>query len=188
MSSETIRIRPARPSDAESLRAVYAPYVERTAVTFEYAVPDTEEFARRVAAVTKTYPWLAAEENGQIAAYGWAAEVSIYAAWDRRGEGLGRRLYAALEAALRAQGLQNLNACIAWPAADDPFLTKASARFHERMGYRRAAHFHRCGLKFGRWYDMIWMEKLIGAHETARPVVPFSSLPEEVLREAGIEK
>lgn len=200
MSSEAIRIRPAQPSDAESLRAVYAPYVERTAVTFEYAVPDTEEFARRVAAVTKTYPWLAAEENGQIAAYayagpfaaraayGWAAEVSIYAAWDRRGEGLGRRLYAALEAALRAQGLQNLNACIAWPAADDPFLTKASARFHERMGYRRAAHFHRCGLKFGRWYDMIWMEKLIGAHETARPVIPFSSLPEEVLREAGIEK
>lgn len=62
MSSEAIRIRPARPSDAESLRAVYAPYVERTAVTFEYAVPDTEEFARRVAAVTKTYPWLAAEE------------------------------------------------------------------------------------------------------------------------------
>lgn len=47
MSSEAIRIRPARPSDAESLRAVYAPYVERTAVTFEYAVPDTEEFARR---------------------------------------------------------------------------------------------------------------------------------------------
>lgn len=35
---------------------------------------------------------------------------------------------------------------------------------------------------------MIWMEKLIGAHETARPVIPFSSLPEEVLREAGIEK
>ena len=60
-------------------------------------VPDTEEFARRVAAVTETYPWLAAEENGQIAAYayagpfaaraayGWAAEVSIYAAWDFRG-------------------------------------------------------------------------------------------------------
>ena len=195
MSSEAIRIRPACPS---SLRAVYAPYVERTAVTFEYAVPDTEEFARRVAAVTKTYPWLAAEENGQIAAYayagpfaaraayGWAAEVSIYAAWNRRGEGLGRRLYAALEAALRAQGLQNLN--VAWPAADDPFLTKASARFHERMGYRRAAHFHRCELKFGRWYDMIWMEKLIGAHETAKPVVPFSSLPEEVLRGAGIRK
>ena len=57
-----------------------------------------------------------------------------------------------------------MNACIAYTDKEDEFLTLDSVRFHERLGYSKVAHFHQCGRKFGRWYDMIWMEKLIGEH------------------------
>ncbi|MDD6159916.1 MAG: GNAT family N-acetyltransferase, partial [Oscillospiraceae bacterium] len=69
------------------------------------------------------------------------------------------------------------NACIAHPEAGDEYLTGDSERFHARMGYETVAHFHRCGFKFGRWYDMVWMEKMIGDHTpTPAPVKSFSHL------------
>ena len=50
----------------------------------------------------------------------------------------------------------------------------SSAAFHERLGYRLVGKFTRCGYKFGRWYDMIWMEKLLGEHLAQQPPVrPF---------------
>ena len=58
-----------------------------------------------------------------------------------------------------------MNACIAYTEQEDEYLTLDSVRFHERLGYSRVARFHKCGKKFGRWYDMIWMEKLIGEHK-----------------------
>ena len=36
--------------------------------------------------------------------------------------------------------------------------------FHEKMGYKLVGRFHQCGYKFGKWYDMIWMEKMLGEH------------------------
>ena len=63
------------------------------------------------------------------------------------------------------QGILNMNACIAYAEHEDEYLTLDSVRFHERMGYTEVAHFHQCGKKFGRWYDMIWMEKIIGEHQ-----------------------
>ena len=76
-------------------------------------------------------------------------------------------------------GITNANACIATtPRADDPYLTNASVAFHERMGYRLVGTFHQVGYKFGSWYDMVWMEKAIGAHLAAQPpVVPFPEIP-----------
>ena len=91
-------------------------------------------------------------------------------------KGIGRKLHDALEATLKQQGILNLNACIAFVPDDrlqatgneqwtsDPYLTLDSVRFHEHMGYQKVAHFHQCGKKFGKWYDMIWMEKIIGEH------------------------
>ena len=89
---------------------------------------------------------------------------------------MGRALYEALERALKAQGILNMNACIASAAAEDEYLTDASHRFHEHMGFHVVGRFHSCGYKFGRWYDMIWMEKHIGEHDTPQPIVPFSRL------------
>ena len=165
-------IRKARPEDAAALLAIYAPYVERTAVTFEYDVPTVEEFRRRIGDISRKYPYLVATDGDRIvgyayasafkerAAYRWAVETSIYVDMGERRRGIGLLLHQALEDALRRQGILNMNACISYIESEDEYLTPDSVRFHERMGYKQVAHFHRCGLKFGRWYDMIWMEKL----------------------------
>lgn len=86
---------------------------------------------------------------------------------DARRQGGGRRLYGELEAALGRMGVRNLYACIGYPETEDEYLTADSARFHERMGYVKCGEFHKCGYKFGRWYNMIWMEKIIEGYENA---------------------
>ena len=166
-------IRSARPEDAPALSEIYRPYVENTAVSFEYDAPSPEEFARRIAGTLEKYPYLVLEEAGRPrgyayagplkgrAAYDWSAETSVYVAEDAHGRGYGRALYEALEAALRSMGIRTLYACIAWTDEEGPCLTQASPRFHEHMGFVRCGTFRRCAFKFGRWWDMIWMEKKI---------------------------
>ena len=174
--TEKIMIRDAKETDAKAIQAIYAPYVEQTAVTFEYNVPSEEEFSRRIESVKQKYPWIVAERNGQMVgyayasafkprdAYQWAVETSIYVNQSLKRCGIGRQLHEALEQRLKAQGILNMNACISFIDPEDEYLTQDSVRFHERLGYQKVAHFHQCGKKFNRWYDMIWMEKLIGEH------------------------
>ena len=101
--------------------------------------------------------------------------------------GVGRRLYQALEAVSQAQNILNLNACIGYPDEDDEHLTKNSVQFHGHLGYEMVGKFHKCSYKFGRWYHMVWMEKIIGVHEDVpAPVIPFSQLGEETLEKLGI--
>ena len=169
-------IRTAAAEDAAALLNIYAWYVEHTAITFEYTVPSPAEFRRRISRTLEAYPWLCAEQDGKLlgyayagpfaerAAYGWAAEVSIYLAREARGQGLGRRLYEALEACLKAMGVLNLYAKAAYPQADDEYLTRNSVEFHRHLGYRTAGEYIACGCKFGRWYNLACMEKCIGAH------------------------
>ena len=178
-----ITIRTAVQQDAKVLLEIYAPYVKKTAITFEYDVPSVEEFARRISKVLQKYPYLVAEVNGEPvgyayagtfkerAAYDWAVETTVYVREDMKKSGIGRALYTALEEALAVQGILNLNACIAFPENEDEYLTRDSVMFHERMGFREVGRFHKCGCKFGRWYDMVWMEKLIGEHVENPPAV-----------------
>ena len=171
-----IIIREAQEADARELLAIYAPYVEHTAVTFEYDVPSVDEFRHRIEMVQRKYPWLVAEVDGRVVgyayastfkardAYQWAVETSIYVDQNMKRSGIGRQLHEALEQRLKAQGILNMNACISFIEPEDEYLTLDSVRFHEHLGYQTVAHFHQCGKKFNRWYDMIWMEKLIGEH------------------------
>lgn len=171
-----LTIRKATVEDANTLLAIYAPYVEHTAITFEYEVPSLEDFQQRIINISKRYPWLVIAEGENIlgyayasafkerAAFQWAVETSIYMNEEARGQGLGARLHEALEKELQQQGILNMNACIAYAEQEDEFLTHDSVRFHERMDYRQVAHFHQCGRKFDRWYDIVWMEKFIGEH------------------------
>lgn len=102
MDDTALRIRTARLSDAPALLKIYAPYVEKTAITFECTVPDIEEFAARMRATLRRYPYLVAERGDEIvgyayagpfgsrAAYDWAVEMSIYLREDQRHRGDGQ--------------------------------------------------------------------------------------------------
>ncbi|MBU3825901.1 MAG: GNAT family N-acetyltransferase [Candidatus Anaerobiospirillum merdipullorum] len=111
-------------------------------------------------------------------AYRHAVEMSIYLKEDARQQGLGRLLYQQMEYLLKLQGILNLNACVAFDATNghDPYLTNASVTFHQKMGYTRCAHFHRCGYKFARWYDMMWLEKILAHPTNCPPFIPWPEL------------
>lgn len=189
MSKEPIKIRVAEPQDAQDLLEIYAPYVTDTAITFEYTVPSVQEFEERIRCIQKKYPYLVAEIEGKAAgyayagafhtraAYDWAVETSIYVDKEKKGMGIGGELYKALEKCLSAQGILNLNACIAYPEKEDEYLTKDSVYFHEHFGYQFVGQFHQCGYKFNRWYHMVWMEKHIGLHrENQAKIKPFPEI------------
>lgn len=170
-------IRSATPADAEALLAIYTPYIEQTAITFEYDVPSVSEFRSRIEHTLEKYPYLVAEQDGRIVGYAYAGvfkgraaydhcvETSIYVDMNCQRQGIGKALYDALETQLKAQGILNVNACISWIDTPNEYLTHQSPEFHAKCGYKKVAHFHLCGLKFNQWFDMIWMEKMIGKHE-----------------------
>lgn len=159
-----MKIRLAKPSDARSLLDIYAPYVENTAITFEYEVPTIEDFATRIEKTLEKYPYLIAEEDGIVfgyayastyyarAAYDWAVELSVYVSQEARGQGVGSKLYDALEDMLEQMGYIHFLACISLP-------NEASLALHRRRGYQQVAHFPKIGYKFDRWHDIVWLQK-----------------------------
>ena len=159
-----MNIRLAKPLDAAALLAIYAPYVENTAITFEYDVPTVEDFANRIEKTLKKYPYLVAEEDGVVlgyayastyyarAAYDWAVELSVYVSQDTRGKGVGSKLYDELEGLLDQMGYMHFLACISLPNED-------SLAFHAKRGYQQVAHFPKIGYKFERWHDIVWLQK-----------------------------
>ena len=172
-----ITVRSATLGDAERILEIYDYYVKNTAITFEYTTPTLEEFRGRMEKIMQKYPYLVAVKDGVIAgyayagafvgraAYDWSCETSIYLDKNARKCGIGKTLYAALEKELKEMGIPNMYACIGYPAEEDEYLTKNSADFHSHIGFTQVGEFHKCGYKFGHWYNMIWMEKVIGEHK-----------------------
>ena len=193
MDTNEIKIRPATEADAAEILNIYAPYITDTAITFEYDVPTLEEFTGRIRHTLEKYPYLVAVRDSEIigyayagafygrAAYDWSAETTIYVKKGCSHSGVGKLLYQELETALKAQNIINLYACIGYPEEDDEYLTKNSKQFHEHLGYRLIGEFRKCGYKFGRWYHMVWMEKIIADHPDRQPdVIPFAQIPPEI--------
>lgn len=187
--NQNLIIRRASPDDAAALLSIYAPYVRDTAITFEYDVPSLPEFRKRIESTLEKYPYLVAEKAGHPVGYAYAgafhpraayqhsAEMSIYLTPETRGQGIGKALYQRLESILLSQHVYNLEACITWAGEKDPYVPRTSPLFHEHLGFHEVGHFTKCGYKFRRWYDMIWMEKLIGERpDRPQPFVPFSEL------------
>ena len=157
-------IRLARESDIPQILEIYRPYVEQTTVTFEYHTPTQEAFLARFREITERFPFLVWEEEDRVLgyayaclpfsreAYRWIAEPSIYLAREIQGQGIGRRLYAALEEILKLLGYRLSYALITSE-------NEASLRFHEALGYRLLAHFPGCAYKQGRQLGVTWMEK-----------------------------
>jgi len=158
---------------------IYRPYVTDTAITFEFDVPTLEEFTRRFQRISRDFPWLVWEEQGEVlgyaygsraferAAYQWDADLSIYLRPDCRGRGIGRVLYQQLEDSLQKLGYHVVYALVTSANED-------SCRFHRALGYREFARFERTGFKFGQWYDVTWFEKRLQdgtpAHPPMKPV------------------
>ena len=167
-------IREVTSADAERLLEIYSYYVLNTAISFEYDVPSLEEFTGRIERIKKNFPYLCILEDGKIVGYAYAsafheraaykhcAELSIYLDKNSHGNGYGRALYEELETRLKKIGILNAYACIASTKKEDEYLTNNSEHFHSHLGFRKCGEFTRCGLKFDRWYDMIWMEKFLG--------------------------
>jgi len=181
-----MEIRIAEPGDAEAIRSIYAPYVADTAITFEYDIPDVQEFQRRIENTLERYPYLVALEQGNVIGYAYAGpfrpraayqhsvEASIYVNRKQTGKGVGRILYTELEKILLRQNVYVMYACItATEREQDEHLTNKSILFHEHLGYTLAGRFFHCGYKFDKWYSMIWMEKRIGE----QPDHPEAFLP-----------
>lgn len=175
------KIRPATVADTVALLEIYAPYVTDTAITFEYEIPSEAAFQQRIQTLLGRYPYLVAEQAGQAVGYAYAGpfhprrptpglrrSVSICA-----GTAAGRDWAAHYMNSWRRHAV--IWACrismpgIAAPVSPDPYLDDGSVQFHTHMGYALCGRFQRCGYKFGRWYDMVWMEKLLGSHPIPAP-------------------
>lgn len=181
MSNAQIVIRQADARrDAAAILAVYAPYIRKTAITFEKEVPDTAAFVCRIEGIAGAFPYLVLEENGEIvgyayahrqaerAAFDWNAELSIYMKESCTGKGYGKPLYSLLMRLLEMQGYVNLYAVITGSNA-------RSIAIHEQMGFVRCGHHVHTGYKFDQWHDTVWLCRRL--HEGApKEIIRFDAL------------
>lgn len=163
-------IRLATPQDAPAIQAIYAPFVQETAVSFEVDVPTIAEMAGRMEKGLTLFPWLVCErESGGVvgyvyasrhrerAAYQWGVDVTVYVHPEGRRGGVGRGLYTALFALLRLQGFYHAYAGIALPNV-------ASVALHESLGFTPIGIYHQTGYKLGKWHDVGWWELVLQPH------------------------
>jgi len=167
-------IRVATEADAAACRAIYAPYVNDTVISFETEVPSVEAMAARVADANERHVWLVLEEDGRMlgyayahafasrAAYGWSCETSIYVDRSFRGSGAGRALYGELLPRLVALGHRRAFAGVALP-------NDASLGIHRSFGFEQVGVFERVGWKNGAWRDVAWLQRDLGDGDPLAP-------------------
>lgn len=173
-----LTFRLATPADAEAVQAIYAPYIEGSATSFELEVPSVEEIAQRITQTLAFYPWLVAMDGGTVvgyayasqhrvrAAYVWAVDVSVYIAASHHRRGVGRALYEQLFALLRRQGFYTAIAGITLP-------NPSSIGLHEAMGFTPVGVYHNIGYKDGAWRDVGWWELALQPPSESEPVAPL---------------
>lgn len=177
-----VLLRPATQADLPAMLAIYTPYVETTTISFETAAPSPSEFSARFGATTAAFPWLVCEAGGEVtgycyasrfgerAAYDWTVTTSVYVAPHSRGTGTGRRLYAALEKLLAAQGYCTMYARVVTPNPE-------SEGFHTACGFEMEAVLHSVGCKFGRFLDVAYYKKALCLYAgNPAPPVPLPTL------------
>ena len=161
-------IRAAQVSDAAAIAGIYNHYVLHTPITFEEEAVSESEMAGRIAEVTASLPWLVDLEGADVVGYAYASrwksrcayrfavESTIYLRPGCTGRGRGAELYRRLLAELSARGLHSVIGGIALP-------NPASQRLHEKLGFRKVAHFEQVGWKFHQWIDVGYWELIFPA-------------------------
>ena len=183
-------IRLAGAGDADAVRAVYAPVVRETAISFETDPPTAGEMRERIRTTLETRPWLVAERGDGIAgyayagphrkraAYRWCVDVSVYVHENHRGRGVGRGLYESLLAVLRRQGFHNAYAGITLP-------NPASVGLHESLGFEQVGVYEDVGFKRGEWHDVGWWSKALReCGDDPEPPLTVEEIPEGELAAA----
>ncbi|CAM4216618.1 Phosphinothricin N-acetyltransferase [Mycobacterium basiliense] len=172
-------VRSATPDDAAACIAIYRPYVEDTAISFETEVPSVSQMAARIASARESHEWLVLEVADQVigyayahifnprAAYQWSTETSIYVANTHRGTGGGRKLYAQLLHRLTERGYRRAFAGITQP-------NEASNALHRSFGFQDTGLYRRVGWKHHRWHDVAWMQLDLAPSEQDRPPTPIT--------------
>ena len=170
MPQAALILRPSTPADLPAITAIYAEAVLHGTGTFELEPPDQEEMARRRDDVlSKALPWLVAERGDQVLGYAYAntfrprkayrfcLEDSIYLHPDARGQGLGRLLLTELIGRCEAAGARQMLAVIGDAA------NTGSIGVHAALGFQRTGVLKSSGWKFGRWLDVVLMQRALGA-------------------------
>jgi len=177
-----MRIRHATPDDAAGCLAVYAPFADRTAISFEDRAPSLSEFQQRIERVARTHAFLVAEDHDRIAGFAyagvhrqrpasrWSAEVSVYLGEDHRGQGLGQALYEPLFTLLEQQGYRTLLAGISVP-------NPASVALHRKLGFAEVGVYRRIGWKAGAWRDVVWLARQLGPDTFEEETPPSPGAP-----------
>lgn len=160
-------IRPATVLDAPAIAAIWNPWIEGSAITFNPLVKRPEDVADLIIArTTAGHGFLVAEEGGAIQGFGSYAqfraglgysrtmEHTIILAPTAQGRGIGRALLAALEAHAKEEGAHQMIAGVSAENAE-------GIGFHLKMGYAEAARIRDAGWKFGRYMDLVLMQKLL---------------------------
>lgn len=181
-----VRIRVATPDDAQSIREIYAPYIEHSTITFHTEVLPLDHYREQIRSNLERYPWYVAEtEDGNIVgyahasehhsrqAYRWSVNISIYLREEHKGQGTGRRLYETLLATLKRQGFRMVHAGITMP-------NEPSQKIHETLGFQYVGTFPAAGFKQGVWKDVGWwvLDLMAGSEPegTVAEPIPFSKL------------
>lgn len=158
-----MNIRKVDLEDAAQIAEVYNYYIQNTHQTFETEPLSAEEMRERIAEIVEKYPYVVAEEDGEIwgyayatqfklrQAYAYSAEVSIYVKNAAKQKGIGTRLYEKLFDELAETNIHAMVAGISLP-------NDASVKFHEKLGFTKVAHFRQIGYKLGRWVDVGYWE------------------------------
>ncbi len=169
-------IRPSRDHDLPAIAAIYAHHVLHGTGTFELEPPSPADMAaRRAEVLERGLPWLVLEEHDEVLgfaycnwfkprlAYRYSAEDSIYLAPAAQGKGLGRRLLAELADRAQQAGVRKLIAVIGDSA------NTGSIGVHRSVGFTPVGTIRSCGWKFGRWLDIVLMEKALGEADRTVP-------------------
>jgi phosphinothricin acetyltransferase len=174
-----ITVRPSTEADLAAITAIYGWNVLNGLGTFEEDPPAREEMARRRATfLDRGLPYLVAELEGVIlgyayagpfrlrAAYRYTVEDSVYVSPDAVGKGVGRALLSRLIADCEALGLRQMCAVIGDSG------NAASIGLHAALGFEKKGIFPDMGHKFGRWVDLVWMQRTLNGGGTQPPDSP----------------
>ena len=165
-------IRPATPADASAIAAIYDHFARETCVTFNTHAPTPEHYAAQIE--EGRYPFLVAEDAGEVAgfayaaafrphdAYRWDVELTIYLRPGREGQGIGSQLMAALLDDLTRLGYLTAYSCVTVP-------NERSVALHKRFGFTELGVFPATGYKHGQWHSVLWLSKTLGEFRNPPP-------------------